>query len=77
MLRTAGFSNLQFWGAIPKYRYPDFVVDFSQPEPLSYYVESVGKRTGLKKYGFWGVKFLQRLGVWKYFFPTFIIVGRK
>ena len=77
ILRGAGFSNSKFWGAIPKYRYPDFVIDFSKSLPLSYYVESVGKKTGLKKYGFVVIKFLHRLGIWKYLFPTFIIVTTK
>lgn len=77
MLSKAGFSGLKFWGAIPKYRYPDFVIDFSKPEPLSYYIESVGKKTGVKKYGFAFVKLLHRLGIWKHLFPTFIVVGRK
>ena len=77
LLREQGFSGLKFWGAIPKYRYPDFVIDFSKPEPLSYYIESIGKKTGLKKYGFAFVKLLHRLGVWKHLFPTFIIRGEK
>ena len=77
ILRGAGFSDLKFWGAIPKYRYPDFVIDFSKPEPLSYYIESIGKKTGLKRYGFVMIKILHRLEVWKYLFPTFIVVSRK
>ncbi len=77
LLRKAGFSDLKFWGAIPKYRYPDFVIDFSKPEPLSYYIDSVGKKTGFKKYGFAVIKILHRLGIWKYFFPTFIVVSKK
>jgi len=77
LLRQAGFSNLKFWGAIPKYRYPDFVIDFSKSEPLEYYIKSIGKKTGVKKYGFAFVKLLHRLGIWKHFFPTFIIVTTK
>ncbi len=77
LLRRAGFSNLKFWGAIPKYRYPDFVIDFSKSEPLDYYIDSVGKKTGLKKYGFKMIKLLHRLGIWKHLFPTFIVVSKK
>lgn len=77
LLAKTGFSEANFWGVIPKYRYPDFVIDFSKDQPLSYYIGSIGKKTGLKKYGFAFVKLLHRLGVWKYFFPTFIVVGRK
>lgn len=77
LLRRVGFSDLKFWGAIPKYRYPDFVIDFSKTQPLEYYIESIGKKTGLKKYGFVLVKLLHRLGLWKYLFPSFIVVAKK
>jgi len=77
LLRAAGFSSAHFWGAIPKYRYPDFVIDLSKPAPLTYYINAVGKKRGLKRYGFSVVRVLNRLGVWKKLFPTFIIVARK
>lgn len=77
LLHEAGFSEMSFWGAIPKYRYPDYVIDFSRSEPLQYYIEKVGGKSRLKRLGFRAVAVLHRLGIWKQLFPTFIIVSKK
>jgi ubiquinone/menaquinone biosynthesis C-methylase UbiE len=88
MLNEAGFSKIRFYGALPDYKLPQYLIDLSSPSVSTYFLEVMdfvdehrgaldgGNSTFNKK-----LKDLYRvfssLNVAELFYPSYAIIARK
>jgi len=88
MLKRAGFSTVQFFGILPDYKLPNYIVDLSIPKLSKYFLETMDfvdeHKGGLDgSYSVYNKKLkdlypvFSSLDVADFFYPSYAIIAQK
>ena len=88
MLKKAGFSSVQFFGALPDYKLPNYIVDLSVPMISKYFIETMDfveeHKGGLDgSYSIYNNKLkdlyqaFSSLDIAEFFYPSYAIIAQK
>jgi SAM-dependent methyltransferase len=78
LLEQTGFTNIQFFIALPDYRFPRYIIPADDPKVFLYVLEHYLKgHPKVSSLAYYPTVLAARMGWYKYLAPAFIIVSQK